>query len=86
MALDTDFDNGRIISSQTNILDTQSRYDEARWSLAAFSSSPQVWTGWRSCNHNPGRAFSLRMRISARDFSAIEWYVTDFIVLKGGLL
>lgn len=84
LALDSDFKDGRITSNVVNRLGDVAKWDTAVWDQSVWASGVVSQTNWRSVSHNPGMAFSLRIRISSLDLD-ISWVSTDYIGEAGGL-
>lgn len=84
LALDTDFRAGRSNTQSTSFAQNISFWDQALWDQAYWSNDLTV-AQWRTVAHAPGKAFSLRMRLSLKNV-AVTWSVTDFIATSGGLM
>lgn len=84
LALDTDFRNGTSMAGSISFIQQIAIWDSSLWNEAFWSGSLTV-SQWRTVSHVPGRAFSLRLRVSLKDIS-FSWSATDFIGKQGGLM
>lgn len=84
LALDTDYEDRRLLSSVTNFNQAVARWDVARYNLSVWSGGNVTINRWRTVAHKPGNDFALRMRISVRD-TAVTWAATQFISEAGGI-
>lgn len=85
MALDTDFDTRRAISTSASFVQNLALWDTAVYGTALWSGGQTVINKWKKVNHKPGKAFSFRVRVQIKDIE-LSWAATDFIGEAGGLL
>lgn len=84
LALDTDFKVGTAGFSTIEATNGAALWDSSLWDAASWGYGTTTLNSWRTVSHTPGKAFSLRLQLSAKGI-AFTWSATDFVVEVGGL-
>jgi hypothetical protein len=85
MALDTDFNIRRAITTIASFIQNLAIWDSAVFGTSLWSGGQTMINTWKVVNHKPGKAFSLRIRVQIKDID-VSWAATDFIGETGGML
>ena len=84
--IDTDYDESTMSGgSNISYAQTVAKWDVSKWDEAFWSSGTLTLAKWRSVNHKPGRAISLRLRLVSKGVT-MTWIATDLVLQRGGLL
>lgn len=83
LGIDTDYNEASIAFSAISYQNGVAYWDTAEWDESYWTAS-RVVAKWRTVNHHPGHAISLRLRVLGKDIT-MSWNATDFILQKGGL-
>jgi hypothetical protein len=85
LALDTDFQDRSVLSSQASFAQNIAIWDISLYNQAYWSGGEVMSNKWKSVSHKPGKAFSLRTKIIVKGIE-VSWADTEFLVQDGGLL
>jgi len=83
LGFDTDFSVDTLLYVQPDIAANISRWDSARFDQNSWAGAV-ISTEWRTVPNDPGRWFSLNMKIEGTD-SEVSWYATDYILQDGNI-
>lgn len=84
LALDTDFNQRRALTTQASFLSNIALWDSAIFDQAIWSGGQVAVNKWKAVKHKPGGAFSLRLRVQVKDIE-VSWAATNFIGEAGGI-
>lgn len=85
MALDTDYNQRTVLAQYLSTGDAGSTFDSALYDAALWDGTPGMAGGWKAVPCPPGKMFSLRLRLFAKNLTA-QWAATDYIVEGAGLI
>lgn len=85
MALDTDFNTRTGLTVFLSSVGSPSVFDAALYDSALWGGALSSINTWKQVPNNPGKAFSLRLKVQCKNIS-LNWAAVDFISEPGGLL
>lgn len=82
--VNVDFEDGYLATTSVTG-GSGTLWDEGVWDVSLWAGAGVVSKRWYSINSNVGRFFAIRMKAEILD-AELEWYATDILHKKGGVL